>query len=343
MGGAFCALLKLPRRPASFSVRHRRVERAVLQRILRLSELTGVTGLRRSALYAKIAEGTFPRPVRLGVRAVGWLQSDIEAWQDQRIALRHQVYVRVEVSPTNGKPGKSSAAPRTPPPSMSWQATSWARRRKTGSASAKCVLLLLAEHANEDGECWPSQRKLAEDSEQSVDTVQRRLRTLEEKGLIKKIERLRSGGRWVPLRYRLMVTDPPIAAAPRARQPNPRRTGPHGCGLTAPHCCGTEESIESIIESSPARPQRFASFVPTSGYSNKKVKPVGGGDRGAIKLQIAERIGPKGFDVLMSLPLSEVEALCTRQRRGSLGDDEIARLRIRAGEKVTSPRGSYRG
>ena len=38
------------------------------------------TGLSRSTIYAKIAEGTFPRPVSLGARAVGWLESEIDAW-----------------------------------------------------------------------------------------------------------------------------------------------------------------------------------------------------------------------------------------------------------------------
>lgn len=60
----------------------------VLQKILRLRELTAVTGLKRSAIYAQIAEGTFPKPIPLGERAVGWLESDIENWQQERIAAR---------------------------------------------------------------------------------------------------------------------------------------------------------------------------------------------------------------------------------------------------------------
>jgi prophage regulatory protein len=59
-----------------------------MQKILRLRDLAAVTGLKRSAIYAKIAEGTFPKPIPLGVRAVGWLESDIETWQQERIAAR---------------------------------------------------------------------------------------------------------------------------------------------------------------------------------------------------------------------------------------------------------------
>ena len=60
----------------------------MLQKILRLHQLTAVTGLKRSAIYAQIAEGTFPKPIPLGERAVGWLESDIEKWQQARIAAR---------------------------------------------------------------------------------------------------------------------------------------------------------------------------------------------------------------------------------------------------------------
>jgi prophage regulatory protein len=60
----------------------------MLQRVLRLSELFRPTGLKRSAIYAKIAEGTFPKPIPLGPRAVGWLESEIAAWQTARIAER---------------------------------------------------------------------------------------------------------------------------------------------------------------------------------------------------------------------------------------------------------------
>ena len=55
--------------------------------ILRLPAVKATIGLSRSTIYLRIAEGTFPRPVSLGARAVGWLQSDIEEWLRQRIEL----------------------------------------------------------------------------------------------------------------------------------------------------------------------------------------------------------------------------------------------------------------
>ncbi len=50
------------------------------QAILRLPSVRARTGLSRSTIYLRIAEGTFPRPIALGPRAVGWLQSDIDEW-----------------------------------------------------------------------------------------------------------------------------------------------------------------------------------------------------------------------------------------------------------------------
>jgi len=44
------------------------------------------TGLSRSTIYARIAAGTFPKPVRIGPRAVAWLESDVEAWQAAQVA-----------------------------------------------------------------------------------------------------------------------------------------------------------------------------------------------------------------------------------------------------------------
>ena len=53
--------------------------------ILRLPAVKSRTGLSRSTIYLRIAEGSFPKPIALGVRAVGWLESDIEAWLASRI------------------------------------------------------------------------------------------------------------------------------------------------------------------------------------------------------------------------------------------------------------------
>lgn len=50
--------------------------------ILRLPRVAEITGLSRSTIIAMVRneEESFPQPVRLRKRAIGWKQSDIEAW-----------------------------------------------------------------------------------------------------------------------------------------------------------------------------------------------------------------------------------------------------------------------
>ena len=49
-------------------------------RILRRPEVQIRTGLPTSMLYAMISEGRFPPPVKIGKRAVGWVEGQVEAW-----------------------------------------------------------------------------------------------------------------------------------------------------------------------------------------------------------------------------------------------------------------------
>jgi prophage regulatory protein len=53
--------------------------------ILRLPTVKVRTGLSRSTIYQQVAEGSFPRPVNIGARAVGWVESDIENWISRKI------------------------------------------------------------------------------------------------------------------------------------------------------------------------------------------------------------------------------------------------------------------
>lgn len=55
------------------------------KRILRLGEVISCTGRSRSSIYADIERGEFPRPIKLGLRAVGWLEGEIQAWIQNRI------------------------------------------------------------------------------------------------------------------------------------------------------------------------------------------------------------------------------------------------------------------
>jgi prophage regulatory protein len=54
--------------------------------ILRRKQVEARTGLRRSTIYERVAEGEFPAPINLGARAVGWLESEVSAWIAARVA-----------------------------------------------------------------------------------------------------------------------------------------------------------------------------------------------------------------------------------------------------------------
>ena len=57
----------------------------VPQQILRLRGVTAMTGLSRSSLYKYIGEGTFPAPVQLGRRSIGFYRHEIEEWLANRV------------------------------------------------------------------------------------------------------------------------------------------------------------------------------------------------------------------------------------------------------------------
>lgn len=77
---------------------------------------------------------------------------------------------------------------------MSKVARDWAKRQKAGSASAKIVLLVLADFADGSGLCWPSRATIAELTELSLRSVVDQLKALETRGLIARGERNREDG-----------------------------------------------------------------------------------------------------------------------------------------------------
>lgn len=77
---------------------------------------------------------------------------------------------------------------------MSFQAQNWANHQKTGHISGRAILMTLANYADEQGCCYPSQSRLAEDCECSERTIRQWLDKLEELGFISRIRRNREDG-----------------------------------------------------------------------------------------------------------------------------------------------------
>jgi len=57
-------------------------------KLIRLQQVMAITGLGRSTIYKYISDGWFPRPVPLGGRSVGWVESEVHEWIFARIEDR---------------------------------------------------------------------------------------------------------------------------------------------------------------------------------------------------------------------------------------------------------------
>lgn len=58
----------------------------VQHKLLRLPEVKATTGLSKSTIYARIAEGTFPKQIPIGPRLVVWVESDIQNWIAEQVS-----------------------------------------------------------------------------------------------------------------------------------------------------------------------------------------------------------------------------------------------------------------
>ncbi|MER8524806.1 AlpA family phage regulatory protein [Mesorhizobium sp. M0522] len=55
---------------------------------IRRAEVERRTGLKSSSIYERMAAGDFPRPIRIGPKAVAWDETEIADWQAERLAKR---------------------------------------------------------------------------------------------------------------------------------------------------------------------------------------------------------------------------------------------------------------
>lgn len=57
-----------------------------MTKVIKLKEVIKRTAKSKSSIYLGVAEGTFPKPISLGARAVGWIDQEVTDWINQRIA-----------------------------------------------------------------------------------------------------------------------------------------------------------------------------------------------------------------------------------------------------------------
>lgn len=78
---------------------------------------------------------------------------------------------------------------------MSADAVRWAKSVIAGGAGQKCILIVLADYADEEHSCFPGQKLLARITEQGERTVRRHLVDMEAAGLLRRESRMRADGR----------------------------------------------------------------------------------------------------------------------------------------------------
>jgi DNA-binding transcriptional ArsR family regulator len=200
---------------------------------------------------------------------------------------------------------------------VSWTATGWAIQQLTGSSSRKVLLLALAHYADKHGVCWPSQETLARGTEQSVDTVQRQLKKLQELGLIDRERMPKRRGQWQGYRYRLRVEAGPAAEVQNLARTRDMRSGQAATDPSAePQSLRLKPSIEPSYE--PSRKTR------TSGSAERLLafqKKQEGAE--VVQNRIACRIGNDGWLVLGEMNDAHRSRLCTLERQGRLDDETL--------------------
>lgn len=61
-------------------------------RVLRIEEVKAKTGLAKSTIYKYADAGNFPRPISLGGRAVGWIDSEVHEWLQEKQVDRGMIH-----------------------------------------------------------------------------------------------------------------------------------------------------------------------------------------------------------------------------------------------------------
>jgi prophage regulatory protein len=56
-------------------------------RLIRVDQVLKLSAMPKSSLYAAIAAGKFPAPIKLSERSSAWVLAEVEQWVEQRIAL----------------------------------------------------------------------------------------------------------------------------------------------------------------------------------------------------------------------------------------------------------------
>ena len=62
-------------------------------KFLRMKQVMELTGLSRTGVYLSVERGEFPQPIKLGCKAIAWVESEVNAWMKDR-AENHRAPIR---------------------------------------------------------------------------------------------------------------------------------------------------------------------------------------------------------------------------------------------------------
>lgn len=66
-------------------------------RIIRMKTVLARTGLSRSTIYRKMAEGTFPRQIKISTNGAGWHESEISRWIADPAGWRKRLFNEFDI------------------------------------------------------------------------------------------------------------------------------------------------------------------------------------------------------------------------------------------------------
>lgn len=234
---------------------------------------------------------------------------------------------------------------------MSWQATKWAIKQKVGNQGRKLLLIVLAEFADEHGYCWPSQGRLAKDTEASLDTVQRQTKKLIADGFVQVERPPKRRGQWQTFRYRLKMNgqnaEPQDTVRPPRSDPPPTERyveyeNAAGLGRTEPAIKPQRQaasetkpgrtamrpnpSIEKSIEPLGEPPQQPPRAT-TSRFAAERLQAWQWEQaEEVVQSRIAQRLGNQGWSILVELSENDLDRLTKLEMKRELDDETLQQI-----------------
>lgn len=197
---------------------------------------------------------------------------------------------------------------------MNIPAFKWCRGIRLGDPAAKSVLRYLCERVNAKGFCWPSQTTIAEDTDLDRKTVQRKLKRLEDLGLITRVARKNSRGRDTDYIYLNIGTSAVIHVQSEGGTASPTKVDRRGAQRPLP---GVTESHESTKE--PPLPLKSSTSPSMPGITDYPRKPDGSIDYPKMVFDRAIEWG-KMSGMSGALARKRIGQICRDQARSDFAD-----------------------